>query len=118
MQAISGQFYFDVFGYSAVEYSHILIAVGITAIVYQGFAVKYIRKYLKETIMIVLSLALLAVSFFVQAANVNPMLIWIIVPFFPIGMGSFQPSSSSLIAHESGHEVGKYMGYATASVGL
>lgn len=41
-----------------------------------------------------------------------------IAPLFPIGMGSFQPSSSSLIAHESGHQVGKYMGFSTAAVGL
>lgn len=33
---------------------------------------------------------------------------------FPIGMGSFQPSLSSLLTKNAGNQVGKVMGYSTS----
>lgn len=56
IQAISGLFYADIFNFDAVAYSHVLILIGAVSIMYQGFLVKHIRKYLPEAPMIVLSL--------------------------------------------------------------
>ncbi len=68
--------------------------------------------------MIQIALALMVVSLFLFAINRNVFWLYFIIPLFPLAMGSFQPSISSLIANKSGKEVGKVMGYNTSVVSI
>lgn len=111
---MSGQFYADRFLFSSAEIGYTMALVGLVAIVYQGFAVKYVRRYLHEVMMISFAFILLVFSFIGLALNMSPIWLFFWVALFPIGMGSFQPSISSLLAKQAGKEVGKVMGYNTS----
>lgn len=88
--------------------------VGVVSILYQGLLVRYVRKYLDEKKMIYVAFILLAIGFCGFSLNTSPIWLFFWIAFFPLGMGSFQPSVSSLIANKAGKQVGKVMGYNTS----
>ena len=79
---------------------------------------KYVRKYLVEKQMIRVALLLMVISLALFAMNRSVFWLFFIIPFFPLAMGSFQPSISSLIANKAGKEVGKVMRYNTSVVSV
>ncbi len=118
IQTISPQFYVDMFQFNASQISYVLIVVGLTSIIYQGFLIKYVRKYLKEVSMILVGIVLLMVSFILQGYNTSVFWLWFILPLFPLGMGAIQPSISSLVARDAGPSTGKYLGMNNSFVSL
>jgi MFS family permease len=88
--------------------------VGFISVLYQGFLVRYIRAHLDEQQMLFFAFGLLTMSFigFAWTSSVLWLIFWI--AFFPIGMGSFNPSIGSLLSKNAGKEVGKVMGYNTS----
>ncbi len=118
VQSGSSQYYADVFGFNADKIGYTLSLVGLIAIIYQWWLVKYVRRYLAERQMIQVALFLMAVSLTLFAMNRSVFWLFFIIPLFPLAMGSFQPSISSLIASKAGKEVGKVMGYNTSIVSI
>jgi predicted MFS family arabinose efflux permease len=59
IQSGSAQFTTDRFGFNADYRGYTMAVVGIVSILFQGFLVKYVRKYLKETQMMTVGLSLL-----------------------------------------------------------
>lgn len=114
MQSMSSQFYADRFWFTASQIGYTMAMVGIVAITYQWWLVKFIRKVFDEVAMIRLAFSVLAVAFVGFAMNSSPVWLFFWIAFFPLGMGSFQPSVMSLIANKAGKEVGKVMGYNTS----
>jgi MFS family permease len=114
IQSMSTQFYTDRFHFDATSIGYTMAMVGIVSIVYQGFLVKYVRRFFDDVMMIRIALFLLTFGFVGFAFNTSPYLLYFWIAFFPLGMGSFQPSVSSLIAQNAGNEVGKVMGYNTS----
>ena len=110
IQAISWQYYVDMFHFNAAQISHVLIVIGLTSILYQGFLIKYLRVYFKEISMMFLGILLLLVWFLFQAINTHPIALWAILPLFPLGMGALQPSINSLVAKDAWESTGKYLG--------
>jgi predicted MFS family arabinose efflux permease len=92
IQSGSGQFYSDVFSFSSTQIGYTLALVGAMAIIYQGFLIQYVRKIWKEIELIRLSLLLMAISLFIFAWNTSPVILFLIIPLFPLAMGTFQPS--------------------------
>lgn len=92
--------------------------VGITSIVFQGFLIKYVRKYLKETQMMTVGLSLLTLGMFLYALNPIAILVFLIVILFPLGMGMFNPSLASQLSQASPHYSGKVMGLNTSTTGI
>lgn len=64
--------------------------------------------------MIRLAFFILAIGFIGFSMNQSPYFLFFWIALFPLGMGSFQPSVSSLMAQNAGKEVGKVMGYNTS----
>ncbi len=118
IQSGSSQYYADVFGFNADKIGYTLSLVWLIAIIYQGWLVKYVRKYLNEKQMIRVALFLMAVSLMLFAMNRSVFWLFFIIPLFPLAMWSFQPSISSLIANKAGKEVGKVMGYNTSIISI
>ncbi|MBX9809075.1 MFS transporter [Candidatus Gracilibacteria bacterium] len=118
VQSGSGQFYKDVFHFSANQIGYTLSLVGLIAIIYQGGLIKYVRKYLPEIQMIRVSLLLMSISILLFALNRNTYFIFFIISIFPIAMGTFQPAINSIIAEKAGKEVGKIMGYNTSVISI
>lgn len=118
IQSGSSQYYADVFAFDADKIGYTLSLVGLIAIIYQGGLVKYVRAYFTEKQMIRIALCLMVVSLALFAMNRSVFWLFFIIPLFPLAMGSFQPSISSLIANKAGKEVGKVMGYNTSIVSI
>lgn len=118
IQSGSSQYYADIFHFNANQIGYTLSLVGLIAVIYQGGLVKYVRRYFVEKQMIQIALALMVLSLLLFAINRSVFWLFFIIPLFPLAMGSFQPSISSLIANKSGKEVGKVMGYNTSVVSI
>ena len=118
IQSGSSQYYADVFGFNANKIGYTLSLVWLIAVIYQWWLVKYVRKYFSEKQMIRIALFLMVVSLVLFAMNRSVFWLFFIIPLFPLAMGSFQPSISSLIASKAGKEVGKVMGYNTSIVSI
>lgn len=118
IQSGSSQYYKDVFHFNADQIGYTLSLVGLIAIIYQGWLIKYVRKYFPEIRMIQLSLILMILSISLFAFNRNVYLLFPIVALFPISMGTFQPAINSLIAGKAGKEVWKVMGYNTSMISI
>lgn len=118
IQSISSQYNVDRFHFDSQQISYALIVVGFTSIVYQGLLIKYVRKYFNEVSMIHIGLVFLMAGFCLQAFNQNVFWIWAILPLFPLGMGTIQPSISSLVARDAGHATGKYLGMNNSYMSL
>lgn len=114
IQSMSGQFYTDKFHFTAQQIGYTMALVGFISVLYQGFLVRYIRAHLDEQQMLFFAFGLLTMSFigFAWTSSVLWLIFWI--AFFPIGMGSFNPSIGSLLSKNAGKEVGKVMGYNTS----
>ena len=109
IQSWSSQYYADVFWFNADKIGYTLSLVGLIAVIYQWWLVKYVRRYFTERQMIQIALFLMVVSLTLFAMNRSAFWLFFIIPLFPLAMGSFQPSISSLIASKAGKEVGKVM---------
>ena len=118
IQSGSSQYYADIFWFNADMIGYTLSLVGLIAIIYQGWLVKYVRRYFSEKQMIRVALLLMTASLTLFAMNRSVFWLFFIIPLFPLAMGSFQPSISSLIANKAGKEVGKVMGYNTSIVSI
>jgi MFS transporter, DHA1 family, tetracycline resistance protein len=92
IQTLSGQYYTDLFHFSPIDISLVLVAVGISAIFYQGLLIKYVRKYLNEWQMVLLGFGLLALAFAQMSVVTVAVWIWPFVALFAIGNGSIVPS--------------------------
>lgn len=118
VQSGSWQFYKDVFHFSANQIWYTLSLVWLIAIIYQGWLIKYVRKYLPEIQMIRVSLLLMSISILLFALNRNTYFIFFIISIFPIAMGTFQPAINSIIAEKAWKEVGKIMWYNTSVISI
>lgn len=107
----SSQFYHDIFHFDAAMRGYTMAVVGIVSILYQWWLIRYVRRRLHEKDMLIASLILLSISLALFWYNTNPWLIFVIIPLFPLAMGSFWPSLASLIAGRAGKEVWEVMGY-------
>lgn len=118
IQAISTQYSIDRFQFDAQQIAYVLIVIGLTSIVYQGFLIKYVRARFSEISMIHLGLGILALSFVLYAYNASSFWLWFILPLFPLGMGAIQPSISSLVARDAKQSAGKYLGMNNSYMSL
>jgi MFS family permease len=118
IQSWSSQYYKDVFHFNANQIGYTLSLVGLIAIIYQGWLIKYVRNYFSEIRMIQLALVFMLVSILCFAINRNTYLLFPIIALFPIAMWTFQPAINSLIAGKAGKEVGKVMGYNTSVISI
>ena len=91
-----------------------LTVVGITSIVFQGFLIKYVRKYLSEAQMMYIGLALLTLGMLFYSLNQWGILVFLIVILFPLGMGMFNPVLASQLAQSAPEHTGKVMGLNTS----
>ena len=98
--------------------SYSLAVVGITSIIFQGFLIKYVRKYLKEPQMMMSGLLLLTLGMFLYAINPLGALVFLIVILFPLGMGMLNPSLASQLSQASPQHSGKVMGLNTSATGI
>lgn len=114
IQAMSTQFYADRFSFSAVQIGYTMAMVGLVAVIYQAWLVKYVRKYLDEYQMLTFAFVVLIIGFAWFSFNESPYWLFFWVIFFPLGMGSFNPAVGSLLAKTAGKEVWKVMGYNTS----
>lgn len=119
IQGMSPQYYKDVFSFTPKEIGYTMSVVWLVSILYQGWLVRYVRKYLDEVSMVRFAFLILLFGFIGFSLNTSPHWLYFWVIFFPLGMGSFHPSVSSLLGRKAGNEVGKVMGYNTsiASIG-
>lgn len=118
IQSWSSQYYKDVFHFNADQIGYTLSMVGLIAIIYQGWLIKYVRKFFSEIRMIQIALVFMVVSIFLFAINRSTFLLFPIIALFPIGMGTFQPAINSLIAGKADKEVWKIMGYNTSVISI
>jgi MFS family permease len=118
IQSGSSQYYKDVFHFNADQIGYTLSLVWLIAIIYQGWLIKYVRKYFSEVRMIQLSLITMTVSILLFAINRDVYILFPIIALFPIAMGTFQPAINSLIAGKAWKEVGKVMGYNTSIISI
>ncbi len=114
VQSMSTQFYADRFHFDATKIGLTMAMVWLISVVYQGWLVRFVRKHLNEVMMIRLAFFILAIGFIGFSMNQSPYFLFFWIALFPLGMGSFQPSVSSLMAQNAGKEVGKVMGYNTS----
>lgn len=114
IQSMSTQFYADRFAFSPTQIGYTLALVWLISVLYQGWLVRYIRKYWDEYMMLYIAYVILAIGFVGFAMNQSLYWLFFWVAFFPLGMGSFQPSLGSLLSKSAGKEVGKVMWYNTA----
>ncbi len=118
IQSGSGQYYKDVFHFSANQIWYTLSLVWLIAIIYQGGLIKYVRRYLSEIRMIQVALSIMTISILCFAFNRDFYFLFLIISFFPISMGTFQPAINSIIAGKAGKEVGKVMWYNTSVISI
>lgn len=90
--------------------------IWISSILYQVLWISIVRKRLSEKQMILMWLFLLAVSFILFWYNSLYLLIFLIIPFFPIWYWSVNPAVWSLLAKLWTKNIWKLMGYNTSSV--
>lgn len=90
--------------------------IWICSIIYQIFWINFVRKKLSEKNMILMWLFFLAVSFLAFWFNNYYLLIFLIIPFFPIWYWSVNPAVWALIAKIWSKNIWKLMGYNTSSV--
>lgn len=100
----------DRFSFDERAIGYCLGFVGAVSILYQGFFIRYIRKFLNEKGMILFGFLVLAVSFVLFAFNPWILGMFPLIAFFPVGYGSVNPAISSLHAHYAGKEAGKALG--------
>lgn len=84
IQSGSSQYTTDRFGFDADMIGYSLAVVGITSIVFQGFLIKYVRKYLSEVQMIVTGLFIVTVGMLLYSLNPLGVLVFFIVILFPL----------------------------------
>ena len=118
IQSGSSQYTTDRFWFDADMIGYSLAVVGITSIVFQGFLIKYVRKYLRETQMMLVWLVLVTLGMFLYSLNQLWLLVFFIVILFPLGMGMFQPVLSAQLAKTAPQHVGKVMGLNTSMTGV
>jgi DHA1 family multidrug resistance protein-like MFS transporter len=118
IQTLSGQYYTDLFRFTPIDISLVLVAVGISAILYQGLMIKYVRKYLSEWQMVLMGFGLLAIAFGQMSMLTTAVWIWPFIALFAIGNGSILPSIGALIGRNSGDQLGKYLGLNSSSQSL
>lgn len=118
MQSWSGQYYVDRFWFDADTRGYIMSVVGLVSIVFQGFLVKHIRRFLDEARMIQAWLGVLTIGMILLAINSIPLFVFFIVILFPLGMGSFWPSVNALLAKDAGKHAGRVMGMSTSMWGI
>jgi len=63
IQAMSTQFYADRFSFSATQIGYTMAMVGLVAVLYQAWLVKYVRKYLDEYQMLTFAFVILIIGF-------------------------------------------------------
>jgi MFS transporter, DHA1 family, tetracycline resistance protein len=114
IQAMSTQFYADRFSFSATQIGYTMAMVGLVAVLYQAWLVKYVRRYLDEYQMLTFAFVILVIGFAGFSLNESPVWLFFWVIFFPLGMGSFNPAVGSLLSKTAGKEIGKVMGYNTS----
>lgn len=114
IQAMSGQFYADKFNFNAAQIGYTMTLVGFVSVMYQGWLVKYVRAKFHEIQMIHIAFAILFIAFLGFSFNQSAVWLFFWVALFPLGMGSFNPSLSSLLSKSAGSEVGRMMGYNTS----
>jgi MFS transporter, DHA1 family, tetracycline resistance protein len=114
----SSQYTTDRFDFDTAMIGYSMGVVGITSIIYQGFLVRFVRKWLIETQMMKLWLFLVTIGLILYAWNPYPMWIFIIVILFPLGMGSFNPSVAALLSKDAGKHAGRVMGLNTSMAGV
>lgn len=108
----------DRFSFDEKMIGYCLGFIGVIAIIYQGFLIKYIRRVLDERGMILFWFTILAISFALFSINPFFIGIFVIVACFPLGNGSINPAISSLHAHYAGKEVGKALGTNASMMSL
>lgn len=118
IQSGSSQYTADRFGFSADMIGYSLTVVGITSILFQGFLIKYVRKWLTEVQMITTGFAILTLGMFLYAINPFALLVFFIVILFPLGMGMSNPSLASQLSQASPYYSGKVMGLNTSATGV
>lgn len=118
IQSGSSQYYKDIFNFNANQIWYTLSLVGLIAIIYQWWLIKYVRKYLTENQMIQSSLLIMIISILLFAVNRNMYLLFPIIAFFPVAMWTFQPAINSLIAGKAWKEVWKIMWYNTSVISI
>ena len=118
IQSLSGQYLTDTFAFTATDISHVLIVVGISAILYQGVAMRYLRKYVSETPLLIAGLFILMIALPLYAYSPLSLYTWFILPFLAIGNGSIMPGVSSLISSISGNRVGAYLGLNSSAMSV
>lgn len=118
IQSGSSQYTTDRFGFDADMRGYTMAVVGIVSIFFQGFLIKYVRKYFKETQMMIFGLLLLTLGMFLYAINPLGALVFFIVIFFPLGMGMFNPTLASQLSQSAPHYSGKVMGLNTSTTGI
>lgn len=107
----------DRFSFHEKEIGYLFGFIGIIAIIYQGFLIKYVRKILDERGMILFWFGALILSFLLF--SVNPFFLGIfIIALFPFGQGSINPAVGSLHAHYADKEVGKALGTNASMLSL
>lgn len=72
--------------------------IGLTALIYQWFIIRYVKKYLNEAYMIMMGLLFLIVSFLLFSINYIFLAIFFIIFMFPIWYGTINPSVASMQA--------------------
>jgi MFS transporter, DHA1 family, tetracycline resistance protein len=118
IQTLSGQYYTDLFRFTPIDISLVLVVVGISAILYQGLAIKYVRRYLSEWQMVLMGFGLLAIAFAQMSMLTMAVWIWPFLALFAIGNGSILPSVAALIGRNSGDQLGKYLGFNSSAQSL
>ncbi len=118
MQSGSGQFYADRFWFNADLRGYTMAVVGLISIIFQGFLVKYVRKYLNEQRMMQVGFALVSAGMILLAWNTYAPFVFLIIILFPLGMGSFGPSIASLLSQDAGKHAGRVMGMNTSMTGI
>jgi MFS transporter, DHA1 family, tetracycline resistance protein len=118
IQSGSSQYTTDRFWFDADMIGYSLAVVGVTSIVFQGFLIKYVRKYLTEVQMILVWLVLVTLGMFFYSINQLWFLVFFIVILFPLGMWLFNPVLASQLAKTSPQHVGKVMGLNTSMTGV
>ncbi len=72
--------------------------IGIVAILYQWKIIKIVRKYLIEKQMLIFGFVFLTLSFVLMSINNYYRAIFFIIFMFPVGYGTINPATSSLLS--------------------
>ena len=68
--------------------------------------------------MMQVGLTILTIGMILLALNEYAILVFFIIILFPLGMGSFNPSLSSLLSKDAGKHAGRIMGMNTSVTGI